>query len=100
MSAGASAWNRSAHRELRRVAGSMTGRNPNSSVMRDVVYSEPDSWPPSGCWTVPGAAHLDLSRYAQPGHEYGSLYTTSRITELFGFRPVIDPATLREVSSL
>jgi UDP-glucose 4-epimerase len=46
------------------------------------------------------AAHLDLSRYAQPGHEYGSLYTTSRITELFGFRPVIDPATLREVSSL
>lgn len=27
-------------------------------------------------------------------------YATSRITQLFGFRPAIEPAMLREVSSL
>jgi hypothetical protein len=43
---------------------------------------------------------LDLSRYAQEDHKFDSVYATSRITELFGFRPTIDPATLREVSSL
>jgi UDP-glucose 4-epimerase len=47
----------------------------------------------------PRASGLDLSAYNRPGHESDSLYTTSRITELFGFRPVIDPATLQEVSS-
>ena len=48
----------------------------------------------------PRADGLDFSHYQQAGHESDSLYATSRITELFGFRPVIDPATLREVSSL
>jgi hypothetical protein len=48
----------------------------------------------------PGADGLDLSHYEQAGHESDSLYATSRITELFGFRPVIDPATLQEASSL
>ena len=46
------------------------------------------------------ADSLDLSRYEQAGHESDSLYATSRITQLFGFRRAIEPATLREVSSL
>jgi UDP-glucose 4-epimerase len=48
----------------------------------------------------PRADGLDFSHYEQAGHESDSLYATSRITELFGFRPIIDPATLREASSL
>jgi UDP-glucose 4-epimerase len=48
----------------------------------------------------PKADGLDFSHYAQSGHESDSLYATSRMTELFGFRPIIDPATLREASSL
>jgi UDP-glucose 4-epimerase len=46
------------------------------------------------------AARLDFSHYEKPGHESDSLYATSRMAELFGFRPVIDPATLREVETL
>lgn len=45
------------------------------------------------------AAGIDLSHYARAGHEHDSVYSTSRITELFGFRPATDPATLRKMSS-
>lgn len=48
----------------------------------------------------PKADGLDFTHYEQAGHESDSLYATSRMTELFGLRPVIDPATLREASSL
>jgi UDP-glucose 4-epimerase len=48
----------------------------------------------------PRLGALDFSHYEQAGHESDSLYATSRVTELFGFRPVIDPATARQVSSL
>ena len=48
----------------------------------------------------PRADGLDFSHYQQAGHESDSLYATSRITELFGFRPIIDPATRQEASSL